>query len=176
MRHPNSTVLRAEQGCSAYYAGLFEESEAAYRELMAEQPSNMLLYWGVGRALNQMPGRRDDAIAIPRQGLDLPEGDWPGLEAELAYALACDGQREESIAILTKMQRQKEVGSHYVDPYLEAIVHAGLEHTEALFAALRQAADIRSTWLPSLIVDPKFVAYLDAPDVKALLREMRFPE
>ncbi len=179
-------ALRSELGCAAYYAGQFEQSAQFYLNVKADAPENVGVYWGLGRAYNQL-GDHDEAIKQLEIGKTKLGGDWDGLIAELAYGYAKRGDTGTALKLLRELE-QRELDGAYVDPYAIAMIHVALresamneldktEHTKKTFERLIQACNIKSPWLPSLIVAPKFASLRDHEEFQRILNDvLKFPK
>lgn len=170
--HPASLAIRSELGCAAYYAGKFDEAVRFYDEMLKMDPENPSLYWGLGRTLAQQQ-LWTQALATLQKGKSKPGGEWSALDAELAYAHARQGQTGEARAIIEKLRARGQ--NEFVDPYLYAMIYAGLGDADQVFENLSLACDKKSTFIPSLSVDPKFAALRNDPCYLQLLRRLKLP-
>jgi hypothetical protein len=55
------------------------------------------------------------------------------------------------------------------------MIHASLGETEELIANLNLACDKKSTWIPSLIVEPKFFPFRSDPRFQRVLSRLNLP-
>lgn len=62
-----------------------------------------------------------------------------------------------------------------MDPYLYALIYAGLGQADQVFEYLNVACDKKSAWLPSIVVEPKFDALRSDPRYRAILARMKLP-
>jgi len=168
--HPASMVIRSELGCAAYYAGKIGEAARAGRAALNDDPENPLLLWGVARALAQA-GELEAAAAELEKAQSKPGGDWTGIVAEFAYVRARQNRAHDARALIGQLEARAK--SEYVDPYLFAIAHAGLGDAAEVFRQLDAAATVKSTWISSLPVDPKFAAWRGDPRFKRLLTMLK---
>jgi serine/threonine protein kinase/Flp pilus assembly protein TadD len=169
---PNSIAMQSELGCAAYYAGRFPEALAYGREVLKNDPDNVFLYWGLGRTLAQQ-GQYGEALAELEKGKQKPGGDWGGLLAEIAYIHARQGQPQRARAIIEQL-RERE-GSQHVDPYVYAMIYSGLGEADEVFRHLNLACDRKSSWIPSLSVDPKFTGLRTDPRYYQILARLNLP-
>ena len=75
----------------------------------------------------------------------------------------------------TIAELKARAGREYVDPYLLAIAHVGIDETDEVFRQLERAAHVRSSWIPSLPVDPKFAHLRGDPRYLALRTLLKLP-
>lgn len=168
--HPASMVIRSELGCAAYYAGKIGESARDCRLALTDDPENPFLLWGVARALAQA-GEFDAAAAELEKAQSKPGGDWTGIVAEFAYVRARQKRGSDALALIEQLQTRAK--SEYVDPYLFAMAYVGLGDEAEVFRQLDAAAAVKSTWISSLPVDPKFAALRVDPRFKRLLTVLK---
>jgi hypothetical protein len=81
-------------------------------------------------------------------------GDSAALQAALAYALAGDGQREESRSMLERLARASS--ERYCAPALVAPVALALGDEHEALTWLERAVSQRCCWLALNLVDPRF--------------------
>lgn len=74
-----------------------------------------------------------------------------------AYVLARTGRVDEAQAMLQTLEGVSK--SQYVPPYAMALINAGLNDRESVFAWLERAYDVRDVHLIYLPVDPKWDSY-----------------
>jgi len=170
--HPASIAIRSELGCAAYYAGQFDKAVNFYADILKTDPENPMLYWGLGRTQAQQQ-LWPEALATLRTGQGKPGGDWSGLEAESAYALARQGRTEEARGIIGRLRARER--TQFVDPYLYAMIYAGLGDNDEVFKQLELACEKKSPFIPTLPVDPKFTSLHRDPRFQLLLERLKFP-
>jgi TolB-like protein/DNA-binding winged helix-turn-helix (wHTH) protein/Tfp pilus assembly protein PilF len=88
------------------------------------------------------------------------------------YALAKVGRTREARDILETLQAASR--QRYMPPYAMALIHAGLEETDAVFSSLERAYDARDVHLMFLPVDSKWDAYRADPRFASLLARCGF--
>jgi len=76
------------------------------------------------------------------------------IAAEVGYSYAASGKKGDAQKVLRELK--DEAARRYVDPYLIAIIHAGLGEKDQAFVWLEKAFEERSAWMPWLKVEPKF--------------------
>jgi eukaryotic-like serine/threonine-protein kinase len=168
--HPDSPAIRAELPCAAYYGGNFAEAERESRSALKSDPENPLLYWSLARALAQQ-SHFDAALSELKTAQSKPGGDWGGILAEIAYINGRQNRGLEARDVIAQLRAREK--SEYVDHYLYAMAFAGLGESVDVFRHLEQAATDRSTWIPSLPLDPKFSALRSDPRYKTLVRTLK---
>jgi DNA-binding winged helix-turn-helix (wHTH) protein/TolB-like protein/tetratricopeptide (TPR) repeat protein len=167
---PESGILVSESGCVAYYHRQYEDAVAYYRKAMKQDPNSPLPYWGLGKSLTQL-GRFDEAVESLNR-FSARNGDPPPLLiAESGYALARWGKKNEARACLERLSQLSK--TIYINPFLPALIHLGLDERDLTFQWLSKAADDRSTFLISILTDPKWESLLNDPRLGAIVERMR---
>jgi TolB-like protein/cytochrome c-type biogenesis protein CcmH/NrfG len=167
--HPDSPSLRGEVACATYYGGKFADAERESRSAIKLDPENPLLDWSLARALAQQ-GKFDLAVTALKMAQSKPGGDWTGILAELAYIHGRQNRTAQAREVIGQLIAREK--TEYVDHYLHAMAYAGLGETADVFRHLEQAASDRSSWIPSLPVDPKFAALRTDLRYTALMRRL----
>jgi tetratricopeptide (TPR) repeat protein len=171
--HPSSPIIQEELGCAAYYAGLLDQAEAYCRESVANDPENFIVYWSLARTLAQK-GAYDQAVTNLTFGRSKTgSAAFPALDAELAYVSAKQGRTNEAQEMIVALQARQ--AKEYIDPYLFAMIYAGLGDSQTLFQFLNIACDKKSLWMPSFAVEPKFSPFREDPRYQKLLVRMNLP-
>jgi TolB-like protein/tRNA A-37 threonylcarbamoyl transferase component Bud32/Tfp pilus assembly protein PilF len=170
--HPASIFIQSELGCATYYAARFAEAETHWRAILKRDPENAYLRWGLARTLAQQQ-RFEDAARELETAQAKPGGDWAVIVAELAYVRGRQDRHADATRGITTLRAR--AAREFVDPYLFAIVHAGLGEPDAVFQDLDRAIAVRSTWMPSLPIDPKFTRFRSDPRFRALLTKLKLP-
>jgi tetratricopeptide (TPR) repeat protein len=88
------------------------------------------------------------------------------------HLLARIGRRDEALQVLQTLEATSR--ERYVPPYALALVHAGLDNREAVFAALDRAHAARDVHLMFLTVDPNWDPYRADPRFALLLARCGF--
>jgi tetratricopeptide (TPR) repeat protein len=170
--HPSSLAIQAELGCAAYYAGLFDQAEAYSRESLRNEPDNPVVHWLLARTLAQK-GRYDEALALLQAGKSKPGGEWCALDGDLAYVHARMGETDRARQIIAALEARER--AEYIEPYVYAVIHAGLGDADKMFECLHQACDKRSIFISSLPTEPKFAPYRSDPRYQRILMRMKLP-
>ena len=167
---PESGTLINELGCVAYYHRRYEDSVTQFKKAMEFAPTSPVPYWGLGKSLTQL-GRYQEALEA-LNSYSARNGDPPPvLIAESGYTLARWGKREDAKARLELLSRLSK--GNYIDPFFFAVVHLGLGERDQTFQWLSKAADVRSTYLFSILTDPKWADLLSDPRTGAIVTRMR---
>lgn len=169
---PSSPTLQSELGCAAYYAGLFSQAAEYSRACIQSQPDNPMNYWLLARTLAQL-GDYPSALINLHLGQSKPGGSWSAFDAELAYVYARLGQSNEAGQTISSLQKREE--TEFVDPYLYAMAYSGLGDADKVFENLNKACDRKSSWCPSILVEPKFKPFQNDVRFKQVLARMKLP-
>ena len=168
---PQSVTLMAELGCVDYYRGNYPAALGHYRAALAADPHSPLPYWGLGKTLNAQ-GRHREAVAALAEFRKLNGFESPILMAETGYALGAAGDRTGASVEIRALAAQGQQSHGFVDPYLTALIYASMNDRDATFAWLEKARAVRSTFLISVLSDPKWQEFRDDPRFSALLGRM----
>lgn len=115
------------------------------------------------------------AIAELEKRLSLSKDYDPQTRAQLAFAYAMSGKKDEARKILAELKQLHR--DHRASPYVVAIVYAGLNERDQAFAWLDESYRQRSRPLPSgLKVNPAWDNLRSDPRFGDLLRRMGLPE
>jgi DNA-binding winged helix-turn-helix (wHTH) protein/TolB-like protein/tetratricopeptide (TPR) repeat protein len=167
---PESGALKNELGCVAYYHHQYEDAVAYHRKAIEQDPNSPLPYWGLGKSLTQL-GRFQEAVESLNR-FSARNGDPPPLLiAESGYALARWGKKNEARARLEQLSRLSK--TTYINPFFPALIHLGLGERDLTFQWLSKAADDRSTFMISILTDPKWESLLTDPRLGAIVARMR---
>ncbi len=169
--HPSSRAIQTELSCAAYYAGLFDLAIAYAHESIKVEPDNSVNYLNLGRALAQK-GEYEEAVSNLRIAKSKPS-DWIGNDAELAYIHAKLGRTNEAYQILATLHVRE--ATEFIDPYVFAVIYAGLGESDRVFEFLNAAADRKSSWIPSFPVEPKFTLLRQDSRYQKLLARLKVP-
>jgi TolB-like protein/Tfp pilus assembly protein PilF/predicted Ser/Thr protein kinase len=170
--HPSSIAIQSELGCSAYYAGQLDAAAGFWAHALKTDPENPYLYWGMGRTLAQQ-GKYADAAKVLEAGQRKSDGDSTIILSELAFVRGREQRTADALSLIEQLRVRTK--AEYVDPYLFAMAYAGLGDSTEVFRHLDLAVKGRSTWIPSLPVDPKFTALQRDPRFQQLLVLLKLP-
>jgi hypothetical protein len=79
--------------------------------------------------------------------------------------------RNEARARLEQLSQLSK--TYYVNPYFFALIHLGLDERDLTFQWLSKAADDRSTFLVTILSDPKWDSLRSDPRVGAIVARMQ---
>jgi tetratricopeptide (TPR) repeat protein len=170
--HPSSILIHSELGCASYYAGRLDESETHWRDTLGRDPENAYLRWGLARTLAQQ-GKLPDAARELETALTKTGGDWAAIQSDVAYVQGRRQQRDAAVRTITELKAR--ASREYVDPYVLAMAFVGIDETDEVFRQLERAAHVRSSWIPSLPVDPKFAPLRGDARFQALRTLLKLP-
>jgi DNA-binding winged helix-turn-helix (wHTH) protein/TolB-like protein/Tfp pilus assembly protein PilF len=165
---PLSLIVMTAVGRHFHYARRYDQAEKEFRSVVALDTNFPQAHRSLGVTLQQQ-GRLPEAIEEFRTALRLaPES--MQLEADLGYASALSGNREEALRIRTMLvERSKQ---RYVPSYLIALVHAGLNDKDAALEWMEKAYAERSMYLVYLAIEPALDPLRADPRFGQLLRRM----
>jgi serine/threonine protein kinase/tetratricopeptide (TPR) repeat protein len=169
---PGSLTIQAELGCTEYYGGRYEEAIAASAGTLKVEETHVPALYNLARAYGQT-GRFEEAIRVLEKAR-LASGDASFVLAELGYVHARAGNRARAEEILATLMERRQ-GGGFVDPYYIAFVHVALGDDDRALDLLREAFDVKSSWVPWLKVEPKFFGLHRDPRFQELLKGLGFP-
>ena len=168
---PLSINMNMELGWSLYIAREYDQSIEQCQKTLEMDSSFVYGYFCIAQAAVQKE-KYEEAISAMNRARTIM-GDMPDLEAELGYAYAASRQRAKAQKIVNKLKGQ--AAREYVNPYLIALVYAGLGEKDQAFDWLQKAYDARSSGLTWLRVEPKFDSLRSDPRFADLLQRIGFP-
>lgn len=137
---------------------------------MEQDPNSPLPYWGLAKSLTQL-GRFQEAVESLNRFSERNGDPPPLLIAESGYALARWGKNNEARARLDQLSLLSK--TIYINPVFPALIYLGLNERDLAFRWLSKAADERSTFLISILTDPKWESLLTDPRLGAIVMRMR---
>jgi tetratricopeptide (TPR) repeat protein len=143
---PSDPILKYVLHATQVAAGLLEEAEAGYRELLAEDPKRERIWIELIRLLSAQ-GRRVDVDAATQAGLDvLPTA--PNLLWSKATFLERDGDVDGAIAVYEEMYETLSA-SPIVANNLASMLTTHRDDAESLERAFNVARRLRGTDVPA---------------------------
>jgi len=169
---PLNMIINVHLGWHYLYSGDYDQAIKQLNKTIEMDKNYGLAHRFLGLAYERK-GMYAEAITELQTAISLVGG-TAETKAELAYALAVSGKRDEAQKILDQLRRQSK--QHYVSPYLIALIHAGLGNKEQAFEWLEKAYDDRSDLLVYLKVEPKLAGLHSDPRFQDLLRRLRLAD
>src|SRR5215470_12565114 len=100
-----------------------------------------------------LQGKYNESVPEFQKALSLSPGSTL-IKAELGYAFAKAGRREEALRVLDELQRSP--GQRRASPFHLALIHVGLGENDLAIELLNKACDERAERLVWLRADPRF--------------------
>jgi len=152
-QNPLSTAINGELGCAAYYARRYDQSIDFSQGTLRLDQAFPAAHYNAARALGQEQ-RYERAITELNKAIEVWGRNVMAL-CELAYDYAASGRKTEAQTILTELKMRAAKGD-FVDPYPLSFILVALGEKDAALSSLEEAYKIHSTWMPWLLVEPKF--------------------
>ena len=105
-----------------------------------------------------------------RQFKDVSGFEPPILTAEIGYALARAGKRQEAEREIDRLK--EEAKTAYVDPYLISLIYLGLSDEPLTLRWLDKAYRVRSPFLISIPTEPKWKEMLERPELQSFVAKL----
>jgi hypothetical protein len=132
-----------------------------------------MVYWSLARTLAQKK-MYDEASTNLAFGRSKPgSAAFPALDAEQAYVFAKQGRTNQAEQLVAALHARET--REYIDPYLFAMIYAGLGDADRVFRHLNAACDKRSSWMVSFPVEPKFFPFRPDARYQKLRARMNLP-
>lgn len=148
---PLSPLTNVWAGVIFYHCRDYASAARQCEEVLDIEPDYALAHWLSGM-LHEQNGRIDDAVEELRKAV--AEDGGPRTIGSLGHAYGVAGKTRDALRTVQELKLLAKQA--YVSAYDIAVVHAGLKQTDSALQALQQAIEERSTWLPFLVVDPRF--------------------
>jgi len=166
---PHSLIANTFEGGILAMSGRVEEGLARIRLALQINPGFWIAHLFLGNVLFNI-GQTDTALVSLRQAVQL-SGDSAWASGPYGYALAQAGQIGPAREVLRGMQARGRNG--YISLAMLALVHTGLDESEAALAALEQAYEARDIRLPFLRIDHRWEALRGHARFAALAGRLR---
>jgi TolB-like protein/Tfp pilus assembly protein PilF len=174
---PQSAALIAELGCVDFYRGNYDSALRHYHDALQVDPQTPVAYWGIGKSLNAM-GRHDEAIKALRSFKQRNGFEPPLITAEIGYALAASGHRADALELIHSLSSAP--AGRFIDPYFVSIIYLALSQSKtaspqdlpAAFAWLNKALDARSSFVISILTEPKWQPFVQDPRFGAAVQRL----
>jgi TolB-like protein/DNA-binding winged helix-turn-helix (wHTH) protein/Flp pilus assembly protein TadD len=168
---PGSLSINFSTGWSLYLARRYDQAIRQLLNTLEMDPNDALAHLALGQAYEQT-GTYDRAVTELQKAMVL-SGSSPHMMAELGYALAVEGKKNQARHVLEQL---RELSNHrYVSPFYIATVYTGLGEKDKAIAWLEKAYQDRSNGLvfarvnpelDSLRLDPRFMDLLQRVGVQ----------
>ncbi len=165
---PKSLIINANVGWCYYLAGDYDRAIEAEKITLQMDSSFAVAHGYLGQVYLEKK-QYDDAVNELRTFVSLAPGDI-SREAELGYAYAISGKKEEAEQILHEFENAS--GHKYISNYDWATLYAGFGDKERTLNALGKAYEERNGRMPNLAVHPQFAFLRGEPGFKKLLSQM----
>lgn len=167
---PSDLVIKANVGVIYFFDRQYDKAIEELKKVLRDHPDFSTAHWGLGLAHAQR-GNYDEALAelekaAQRRGTNSL--------ASLGHVYGLMGRKKEAGEILSELKKRSEQKD--VSDYQIALVHIGLNETDAAMEALDQAYRERSTLMSYLKMDPRLDPLRSNPRFQELLRKMNFPQ
>lgn len=139
-------------GWGLYFARRFNDAAEQYRKVIDQFPAYTFGYYGLSKVYRVI-GDTAAAIKENERSIELMADSVFALLAE-AECYAADGQRDEALARLTRLETM--AAERYVSPYQLALVYCYLNEKQRVLELLERAAAIKEAWLNYLGIEPVF--------------------
>jgi TolB-like protein/tetratricopeptide (TPR) repeat protein len=168
---PVSPAANSNLASILWHAGQYEESIDHAQKTLELNSGYVSAYRDLGRAHEQL-GEFDAAIGALRKAASL-EKNAPDILGSLAYAYVKAGKRKEATKILAQLQRAAK--KEFVPAYNLGLILFALGKKKEAFKWFDKACDERSSAMPFLAMNPRFVSLREDPRFKLLLKRVGLP-
>jgi len=165
---PALMSLNSYRGYGFYCSKRYDEAITEFRKAL-ETGSYWKLHRNLGWAY-EGKGQYDQAVAEHRLAVE-QSGGLPEAQSGLAAALAHGGHRKEAQAILDRLKSS----SPPLSPCEIAAVEIALGQKDVAIDNLEWAYHERSTYLLTVVADPRYESVWHDPRVKAIFQGMALP-
>ncbi len=168
---PLSIRINVDLGMAFLAAGMHDKAIAQEGRALELAPEAVAPRWIRGMALEQL-GRFDDAEVDMKAALDAsPDND--GIKGSLGHLYAVSGKQAQARVLLTELTTRTDTTDV---AFFAALIHAGLNETDAALTALEHAVEERSGSVRYLKIDPRLAALRSEPRYRQLMERVKLPE
>jgi TolB-like protein/Tfp pilus assembly protein PilF len=168
---PRSVALLTELGCNSYAHRRFDGAITEFRDALEVDPRNPIAYWGLGRCYAQK-AMYAEALAELQRVEELNGFAPPPIVSEIGYVLARSGRNDEAGSVIDRLKEMR--GAGYIDPYLIAIIYAGMEKSDEALTWLEAACDERSGFAVAVQSEPKWDFVRGGARFRGVLQRLGF--
>ncbi len=145
-REPFSLIIRTNAGFMQYLAGNYDKAIEQCKAARDLDPSFGAQQECLAQCYLEI-GKYDEALKELRGAADVDQ-------AELGYALAVAGHKDEAHVLLAEMQKRAKTS--YVAPYDFAVIYTGLDERNSAFEWLEKARQEKDSRLVTIKVHPRY--------------------
>ncbi len=163
---PFSLNIRWNIGVAFTFSRQYDRAIEQFQKTIELEPTFMAAHSGLAPAYQQK-GMHAEAIAELQKVQALGGGN----EAQLAYAYALAGQKDEARKILKQLKEKSE--QQYVSPFDFALIYMGLGDKDQAFEWFNKTFDENPYRIAFVKVNPRFDSLRSDPRFTLLLRRMK---
>jgi Tfp pilus assembly protein PilF len=167
---PFSLIIESEVGAGFYYSRQHDRAIEQFQKTIEMDPSFAPAHSRLANAY-QAKGMYEEAIAEHKKALALDNTSRRA--AQLGYAYAVAGKRDEAQKILDDLNKGLPKQWGYVSPVDFALIYMGLGDKDQAFVYLEKAYEERPDNLNYIKVDPRFDSLRADQRFAELLRRMK---
>jgi TolB-like protein/DNA-binding winged helix-turn-helix (wHTH) protein/Tfp pilus assembly protein PilF len=145
----------------------YDRAIEQFQKMIEMDPSSTSAHASLGD-IYQLKGRHEEAIAELKKANALG-----GSRAQLAYAYAVAGNRDEAQKILNDFKELAKQPGRYVSPFNFALIYMGLGDKDQAFEWFNKTFDENPYRISFIKVNPKFDSLRSDPRFTDLLRRMK---
>jgi Tfp pilus assembly protein PilF len=149
---PLSNIIRTASAAVLWYAHRYDEAVQELKDGIEAAPDYFNFHDYLGMVLVSKQ-RFEEGITEMQKAVDLTKG-ATFAKADLGYAFARAGRKEEALRILEELKLSS--ARNYVNPAFFAEIFAGLGNREEAMLWLEKSSAERGSGLPDLVASPIF--------------------
>jgi TolB-like protein/Tfp pilus assembly protein PilF len=148
---PLCLVVMSTSAMVHYLRGDYANAIRRYRQVLGMEPRHVIARRGLAAALVQL-GEYDEALDLLTSHEKVRQD--PVAKAWMGHALAVSGSKAAAEKIACELLSVQE--RRFVPAFHLALLYAGIGNSDAAFAQLERACDLRDPFLDTLAVEPRF--------------------
>jgi serine/threonine protein kinase/Tfp pilus assembly protein PilF len=161
---PLSLIINRNYGMYLYLAGRYDDAITQFSKALELDPEFPQAHGGLGWSY-LYKGLYEKAVESFTKSDSRHEG--------IVHAYMALGNENEALAVLEDIKEKSEY--QYVDPYIFAVIYAGLGNIDMTFEALERAYQEHSVNLVDYVyVTPLFNGIRSDPRFKSLMKKLKF--
>lgn len=168
---PLSLITNALEGQFLFYAGRNGEAIDRFKETFELDPN----FWVAHNALARVyirQGRFEEAIAALNKAIEFSGGTTTEPVAQLGYALAKSGNREQAQATLAELKSL--AAARFVPAYSIAMIYHGLGERDGALNYLEKSIEEREVQVSFIKIDTRWDELRSEPRFIELMKRMNF--